>query len=41
MIDNVIDFFKNLPAKVCTTCGKKIEDQHKYYGNKCDNCNIL
>ena len=24
MIENVIEFFKNLPAKICTSCGKKL-----------------
>jgi len=41
MIENVIEFFKNLPAKVCTSCGNEIEEQHECYGNKCDACNIL
>ncbi|WP_342513021.1 protein YhfH [Sporosarcina sp. FSL K6-1522] len=41
MLENVIEFFKNLPDKVCITCGKKIEEQHECYGNKCDACNIL
>lgn len=41
MIENVIEFFKNLPAKVCITCGKEIDEQHECYGNKCDSCNIL
>jgi len=41
MIENVIEFFKNLPAKVCMSCGNEIDEQHECYGIKCDNCNIL
>ena len=29
MLENVIEFFKNLPAKTCTTCGEEIEEQHE------------
>ena len=36
MLENIIDFFKNLPPKVCTVCGKDIEEQHECYGNKFD-----
>ncbi len=32
MIENVIEFFKNLPVKICTSCGNKIEEQHECYG---------
>ena len=41
MIENVIEFFKNLPAKQCAQCGEKIEEQHECYGNTCDTCNQL
>lgn len=41
MIENIIDFFKKLPAKICVTCGEEIIEQHECYGNKCDSCNIL
>ena len=41
MLINVIEFFKNLPAKKCATCGEEIVEQHECYGNKCDKCNIL
>lgn len=41
MIENIIEFFKKLPAKKCVTCGEDIVEQHECYGNKCDDCNLL
>jgi hypothetical protein len=41
MLENVIEFFRNLPEKQCATCGEKIEEQHECYGNQCDQCNTL
>ena len=41
MLENIVEFFKNLPAKVCIACGKEIEEQHECYGNQCDSCNHL
>lgn len=38
MIQNIVEFFKNLPPKECVNCGNKIEEQHECYGNKCDSC---
>ncbi|MGN7398372.1 protein YhfH [Cytobacillus praedii] len=38
MIQNILDFFRNLPTKQCVECGKAIEEQHECYGNKCDHC---
>lgn len=38
MIQNIVEFFRNLPAKECNECGAKIEEQHECYNNKCDNC---
>ncbi|MBY0121110.1 protein YhfH [Bacillus sp. S/N-304-OC-R1] len=38
MIQNIIEFFRNLPAKQCIECGKPIDEQHECYGNKCDHC---
>jgi hypothetical protein len=35
---NSTEFFKNLPPKKCTECGKEIEEQHECYGNTCDGC---
>lgn len=39
MIENVVEFFKNLPAKNCATCGIEIEEQHECYSTNCDACN--
>ncbi|KAB7704961.1 YhfH family protein [Bacillus aerolatus] len=38
MINNIVDFFKNLPAKQCTKCGSYIEEQHECYNHTCDEC---
>ena len=27
MIENVVEFFKNLPAKLCKSCGNEMEEQ--------------
>ena len=41
MLVNVIEFFKNLPAKMCITCNEEISEQHECYSNKCTKCNVL
>lgn len=41
MIENVVEFFKNLPAKMCTTCGHEMIEQHDCYTNTCDECNEI
>ncbi|TQR19032.1 protein YhfH [Psychrobacillus vulpis] len=41
MLENVIEFFRNLPKKKCDKCGEPIEEQHECYGNHCDKCNTL
>ncbi|RDI47849.1 YhfH-like protein [Falsibacillus pallidus] len=38
MLHNVLEFFKNLPAKNCSECGQQMDEQHECYGNKCDKC---
>ncbi|MEZ0117062.1 protein YhfH [Heyndrickxia faecalis] len=38
MVQNILDFFKNLPDKYCTECGEKIDEQSECYGNTCPNC---
>ncbi|WP_203334890.1 protein YhfH [Planococcus beigongshangi] len=38
MIENVVEFFKNLPPKQCANCGKQIEEQHECYGTQCNSC---
>ncbi|HEY4565847.1 YhfH family protein [Planococcaceae bacterium Storch 2/2-2] len=39
MVDNIVQFFRQLPAKVCRSCGHEIEEQHECYTNQCENCN--
>ncbi|MFD1926851.1 protein YhfH [Sporosarcina siberiensis] len=39
MLENVLEFFKNLPAKTCSLCQNEIEEQHECYSTKCDACN--
>lgn len=41
MLENVVEFFKNLPDKVCAQCGDKIEEQSECYGSHCEKCNSL
>ncbi|MCA1039415.1 YhfH family protein [Bacillus infantis] len=38
MLENIVEFFRNLPAKQCSECGSSIDEQHECYGNKCDKC---
>lgn len=38
MLDNVVEFFKNLPPKRCTECGEAVSEQHECYGTKCEKC---
>ncbi|MBM4764179.1 protein YhfH [Bacillus sp. B15-48] len=38
MLENIVEFFRNLPAKNCTECGEPINEQHECYGSKCDTC---
>lgn len=40
-MENVVEFFKNLPAKKCSNCGEKIEEQHECYGSQCEKCDEL
>ncbi|WP_264989746.1 protein YhfH [Lysinibacillus piscis] len=41
MLENVIEFFKNLPTKQCAKCGEHIDEQSECYHNTCDKCNCL
>ncbi|MED3661039.1 protein YhfH [Ureibacillus sp. FSL K6-8385] len=38
MLENIVEFFKNLPDKVCVKCGEKIEEQSECYTNTCEKC---
>lgn len=35
---NVMEFYRNLPPKVCVDCGKKMNEQCESYINQCDHC---
>ncbi len=37
----ITEFFKNLPAKKCSKCGKEIEEQHECYVNECIKCSKM
>ncbi|MBF4501323.1 YhfH family protein [Savagea sp. SN6] len=39
--ESIVQFFKNLPAKQCATCGTEIEEMHECYSNQCETCNNL
>ena len=41
MLMKMTEFFKNLPAKKCTKCGKEIEEQHECYVNECTKCSKI
>ncbi|HLR11958.1 MAG TPA: protein YhfH [Sporosarcina sp.] len=41
MIENVVEFFKNLPAKLCKSCGNEMEEQFDCYTHTCEECNKL
>ncbi|WP_243646778.1 protein YhfH [Melghiribacillus thermohalophilus] len=38
MIKSVLEFFRNLPQKKCSKCGKDIQEQADCYGNLCYDC---
>jgi len=38
MLENIVEFFKNLPDKICVKCGEKIEEQSECYTNTCEKC---
>ncbi|MDW0110790.1 protein YhfH [Sporosarcina aquimarina] len=38
MIENVVEFFRNLPPKQCATCGEQFEEQHECYQTNCPSC---
>lgn len=35
---NVIEFFRNLPKKMCAHCGEEIIEQADCYKNICEQC---
>ncbi|WP_338470634.1 protein YhfH [Niallia sp. XMNu-256] len=38
MLQSPVDFFKNLPKRVCPECGQVIEEQAESYIMECDHC---
>lgn len=38
MIQKSTEFFKNLPPKICTECGNRMNEQHESYMNVCEHC---
>jgi reverse gyrase len=38
MIQKSLEFFRNLPPKICVECGSKIEEQHESYMTVCEHC---
>ncbi|UOY92074.1 YhfH family protein [Ectobacillus sp. JY-23] len=38
MLQNPMEFFRNLPPKNCCKCGKEIDEQHEAYHNQCEDC---
>jgi len=35
---NPVEFFKNLPKKVCPECGQMVEEQAESYLMECERC---
>ncbi|MBL4953925.1 YhfH family protein [Neobacillus sp. YIM B02564] len=38
MLMSPVEFFRNLPEKVCPECGQQIEEQAESYFMECDHC---
>jgi hypothetical protein len=38
MMQSPVEFFRNLPKKVCTECGQYILEQAESYLLECDRC---
>lgn len=37
-MEKVLEFFKNLPRKKCSKCGKEFDEKADCYGSLCDDC---
>ncbi|RXT02315.1 protein YhfH [Ammoniphilus sp. CFH 90114] len=33
-----LDFYRNLPVKICVECGCDIQEQHESYLYECERC---
>ncbi|MED1201590.1 protein YhfH [Heyndrickxia acidicola] len=38
MLQSPVEFFRNMPEKICPECGECIEDQAESYLLECDRC---
>lgn len=38
MLENIVEFFRNLPSKKCAKCGKELSEQSECYVTECDKC---
>jgi hypothetical protein len=38
MLQSPVEFFRNMPNKICPECGESIEDQAESYLLECDRC---
>jgi Zn finger protein HypA/HybF involved in hydrogenase expression len=38
MLIGPVEFFRNIPKKVCADCGQPIEEQAESYLMECDHC---
>ncbi|KIL50142.1 hypothetical protein KP77_15170 [Jeotgalibacillus alimentarius] len=38
MLENVMEFFRNLPPKKCASCGEQMEEQAEAYTTVCSKC---
>ncbi len=38
MLMSPVEFFRQLPKKVCIECGEQIEEQAESYLNECEHC---
>jgi len=38
MLQNPLEFFRQLPQKECAECGEMIEEQAESYLMECDHC---
>jgi ribosomal protein L37AE/L43A len=38
MLQSPVEFFRNLPKKVCAECGQNIHEQAESYLLECDRC---
>lgn len=38
MLQSPVEFFRNLPKKICAECGQNIQEQAESYLLECDRC---